>query len=118
MSYCRWSSDDFRCDLYVYGSGDDVITIHVASGRHVPVEPLPPLEYGTDNMDIDAWIKRSVIVSDIIRRSETKPIGLPCDGESYDLPYLEAAAKVRELIAMGYQCDPKVADALESDAPP
>lgn len=32
MSYCRWSSMDFKCDLYIY-EAEDGIAIHVASNR-------------------------------------------------------------------------------------
>ena len=39
MSYCRWSSDNFTCDLYIYESVYDCWTIHVAQSRHVG--PLP-----------------------------------------------------------------------------
>ena len=38
MSYCRWSSDDFRCDLYIYESAAGFV-IHVAANR---VEWDPP----------------------------------------------------------------------------
>ena len=34
MSWVRWSSDDFRSDVYVYES-DEGVTIHVAANRHV-----------------------------------------------------------------------------------
>lgn len=33
MSVCRWSSDDFRCDLYVY-SAEEGYACHVATMRH------------------------------------------------------------------------------------
>lgn len=38
MSYCRWSTDDYRCDLYVYEGGDGW-HCHVAGGRR-DWEPL------------------------------------------------------------------------------
>ena len=31
MSYCRWSTDDFACDLYCYESAAEYVT-HVKSG--------------------------------------------------------------------------------------
>lgn len=42
MSYCRFSSDDFRSDLYVYASADDLFVIHVAGSRWAQI---PPPEY-------------------------------------------------------------------------
>ena len=32
MSYCRWSSDDFQCDIYCYCGGDYIIHI-TADGK-------------------------------------------------------------------------------------
>ena len=113
MSYSRWSSNDFQCDLYVYAHCDGGVAIHVAGNRVVYAEPLPPPVPFDGSA---AWFARHQAVSAIIDRSERKPIGLPCDGEDYYLPFAEAASKVRELIAMGYHCDPSVADDIEADA--
>ena len=58
-------------------------------------------------------------MSALINGAATAPIGLPCDDETYSgLTEAEAAAKVRELIAMGYRCDPSVADEIESEVGP
>ena len=35
MSYCRWSSDDFQCDVYVYESVAGGFVTHVAANRVV-----------------------------------------------------------------------------------
>lgn len=42
MSYCRWSTDDFLCDLYIYEHYEGFWAIHVASIRRVYHKPLPP----------------------------------------------------------------------------
>lgn len=39
MSYCRWSCDDFECDLYCYSDVSGGWTIHVAANRHVGKAP-------------------------------------------------------------------------------
>ena len=39
MSYCRFSTDDFRCDFYAY-EADDGYHLHVAGSR-VVWDPLP-----------------------------------------------------------------------------
>jgi hypothetical protein len=116
VSYCRWSSDDFQCDLYVYGASDG-ITIYVAGQRHaIPADKLPP---PVDDNDEDAWVKRHMAVMELVRVAPLEPIGLPFDGEAYyGLTELDAAAKIRELIAVGYRCDPSVADELESEGRP
>jgi len=33
MSYCRWSSMDWECDLYIYDSVGDFVSINVAMRR-------------------------------------------------------------------------------------
>lgn len=36
MSYCRWSSDNWKCDLYCYEDANGYIT-HVADNRIVKI---------------------------------------------------------------------------------
>ena len=42
MSYCRWSTDDYQCDLYCYEDGDGYVT-HVANLR--VLGEIPPLDW-------------------------------------------------------------------------
>lgn len=50
MSYCRWSSMSFKCDLYCYSHCDGTYTTHVATNKvYTPIFPSPPwvlLTYG------------------------------------------------------------------------
>jgi len=124
VSYCRWSSDDFQCDLYVYEDVRGGVTIHVARSRYVFTKPLPPpIDPPAENRTgaqlaiwIKATIERHVIVTAMLRQARLEPLGLPNDGESFHgLSYRDAADKVRDLIQMGYKCDPTVADILERD---
>ncbi len=45
MSYCRWSSDDWQCDVYVYEDASGGWTCHVANRRHV-FDDTYPGEFG------------------------------------------------------------------------
>jgi hypothetical protein len=79
MSYCRFSSDDFRCDLYVYEAGEGFV-VHVANTRvlgDVPPSPditaVPAQEFADA---VNAQIK-------FLGMAKRQPIGLPCDGEIY-----------------------------------
>ncbi len=47
MSYCRWSSDAFQCDLYVYDHYLGGLSINVATRRRKPIDPInnPPPDY-------------------------------------------------------------------------
>lgn len=76
MSYCRWSTDDFQCDLYVYES-DRGFEVLVADLKRVYSEPLPPpIDLMPDTAD--AWFARRAAVKAIPH--EMVPIGLPSDG--------------------------------------
>ena len=111
MSYCRWSSDDFQSDVYVYESDTGFIT-HVAGLRAVPVEPMPPdvvfpikgsIPDAEREAAIMAWVERQRIVGEIHGRAPLVPIGLPHDGETFSDPTRRAVIRrLRALRALGY----------------
>lgn len=115
MSYCRWSTDDFQCDLYIYEDVYGGWTIHVAGNRVVYTEPLPePIELTDSNFD-DWWARRK-IVDEMVSRAEREPIGLPHDGARFNEPTAaDAADRVRELRALGYKCPDDVEQALREE---
>lgn len=120
MSYCRFSSDDFTSDLYVYEGGEGVV-IHVASRRYGPeyVEALPaPVALDPDDgVAWEAWVSRRAEVSALGLRHELHPIGLPHDGgDLYGLHHDEAAEIVDYLEALGYRVPAGVAALLREDA--
>lgn len=92
MSYCRWSTDDFQCDLYCYQSTDGVET-HIAGNRlHWKIE-LPPqvdLEFfkngkikrGSLKRHFHRWGKIMRLMEDK-SNYERKSIGLAYDGQSF-----------------------------------
>jgi hypothetical protein len=115
MSYCRLSSDDYQCDVYVYDADNGIATF-VAARKHVFAEPLPepvPIE------DVDAWLERYVAVQKIVDGAELVPIGLPYDGEFRDgqTPD-EAAAWLEELRDTGYRVPQYAIDGLREEAEP
>ena len=65
MAYCRWSSDNGYCDLYVYEDVSGGWTSHVASRRRPPGAPKDPFTAYTEGgmeaylMAYDAWQKWS-----------------------------------------------------------
>ena len=99
MSYCRWSTDDFQCDLYCYESGEGFIT-HVAGLR---VRYKTPLPEPVDEFDFNVSWKRHETVMEMLDDAEREPIGLPYDGKKFydpDLPsFLE---RVKMLQEVGY----------------
>jgi hypothetical protein len=113
MSYCRWSSDCYQSDVYVYESNEGFM-IHVASRKYVsdikrPSYPGPGIENLSKYLAIDCpkWLKSSHL----------EPIGLPLDGKSFCLETAaEAAAKLEELRAMGYIVPQYAIDCLRQES--
>lgn len=44
MSYCRFSSDNFRSDVYVYFSVENMFVCHIASRKISNIEECPQVE--------------------------------------------------------------------------
>ena len=106
MSYCRWSTDDFQCDLYIYECVTDHWVIHVAARKVICKEQLPEpvkLDPGSTESWWE-WFERRKKVDEIRKRSELAAIGLPYDGQTIavDSPG-ECADAVEMLLALGYR---------------
>lgn len=121
MSYCRLSSDDFQCDVYVYAARWGWQT-HVAARRPVYTEPLPPqVELpGKDDPGweaaIEAWVKRHAEVMAAVDEAQHAEIGLPHDGASFvdDTPG-ECADRLESLRAIGYNVPQYAIDRLRRE---
>lgn len=102
MSYCRWSSDNFECDLYCYQSDSGWIT-HVASHRHagdIPKVDWQLLQDGKGD-EFNAANKKQ---ESFLESAELIPIGLPHDGETFcDDTLNDFLATVTMLKDAGYQ---------------
>lgn len=113
MSYCRWSSDNFECDVYVYEHVDGGWTTHVAGNRHVgdcPKVDLVSLMAGYQDADEAEKHRRAVLMAEqqkaqheFLSACERRPIGLSRDGETFSSPTPGACADLLEdLMAEGY----------------
>jgi hypothetical protein len=112
MSYCRFSTDDFQCDVYCYESFMGGFAIHVAGNRVIPCEPLPPPIALTKD-GIPEYLERSEIVREILDRSPRTAIGLQHDGEEFMEPDAGAAAeRLKYLRDLGYNVPQFAIDAL------
>lgn len=107
MSYCRFSSDDFRCDVYVYEDAYGGWVTHVAGRRHVIDEDAlpPPVEWIPGDEDsVHRWFERYRQVSKLIDGAELVDIGLPHDGASFNDPTPGACAdRLEQLRELGYR---------------
>lgn len=116
MSYCRWSSDNWRCDIYCYASVGDFYAIHVAGNR--VAEPIPE-EPSWDMIPTDPkeFARLHNVVMDYLSTAERHPIGLPHDGETFEEPTAQhAAERLRMLRAVGYRVPDYAIQSLDEDA--
>lgn len=118
MSYCRLSSDDYRCDLYIYQSHRGFET-HVAGRRHVLKEPLPEridLPKGFTDEQFDKWCERYRTVGDMVDAADLVDIDLPHAGESFlDATPGECADRAEHLRSLGYHVPQDAIDALRTE---
>ncbi|MBY0561517.1 hypothetical protein [Hyphomicrobium sp.] len=111
MSYCRWSSADWSCDLYCYEDVAGGWTTHVAVNRIVGDVPKTPdwpdkrLEPGSP--ELMAWAAAMSAAmkaqDDWLDTADRVSIGGPYDGRTFNSPTLEEfKALLLELRAAGY----------------
>jgi len=113
MSYCRWSSDNFRCDLYVYDSVEGGYAIHVASNRTVDDPPEIP-DFGT--VPNDEFVLKHKAQMDWLMSAERRLIGLSRDGRSYYADDLEELlAIITSLRDEGYRVPQYVFDTIREE---
>lgn len=118
MSYCRWSSDNFACDLYCYESADGFVT-HVAGNRIIGDIPKISL-FPTDGEDTKAWAAKFTeemkAQHAFLDTCEREPIGLPFDGQTFTDPTLaEFRARLIGLREAGYHFPDYVIEAVDEE---
>ncbi len=102
MSFCRWSTGDYVCDLYCYESSLGFET-HVGSRRREYKEPLPPCVPFEDE---EAWVRRLLAVRNLEEGQDYRlvKIGLPYDGQSFiDATLKDFISRLEVLRAAGYK---------------
>ena len=141
MSYCRWSSMNWRCDVYVYADCGGGWTTHVAGRRRV-VPPIPDLplmhfpsfggQWSRDARRMDYPTRWHALAAKIVfgfaafwhnrvhmatlHLIPLRPIGLACDGESFNDPSpTDCADRLEQLRAGGYIVPQGAIDALRSE---
>jgi hypothetical protein len=140
MSYARWSSDNFRSDVYVYEDASGGWTTHVASKKLVwppipalPIQWLPDLGGTWDRtarrMQYPSRWRAAVarmlgriwsLSIDLhhwsVRAIPLSPIGWAFDGLSFSDPTPGmCAARLEMLDAMGYRVPARCIEALLED---
>lgn len=111
MSYCRFSSDIRKSDVYVYESDYGWVT-HVAQNRVQTDEALPP-EVMLCQENAEAFFYRMKKVSEILARGKRVGIGLPWDGATFTDPTPKKCAdRLIKLKNLGYHVPQHAVDAL------
>ena len=110
MSYCRWSSDDWKCDLYCYYSVCGNYITHVAGRKHVGVPENPHTP-----MDKEYWLFHEKQMK-FLDTAEVQDIGLPYDGEHFSDPDLTSfLERVNCLKETGYHVSMWVLESIEEE---
>jgi hypothetical protein len=114
MSICRWSSDNWNSDVYIYEDVGGGFTTHVANVRHVG--PVPPVDYGLlEKGEIEAFVAQHNAQMEWLGQAERVKIGGPFDGAMFnDRTVEDLRARVLELAVAGYRVPLSVLDELES----
>lgn len=113
MSYCRWSCDDYKCDVYCYEDCGGFFYVGVADVNYDFKEPLP------DKLSLgdEGWLERHNKVLDMCENADKKPIGLSRDGESFKVKTAaETAEMLESLKAEGYNVPDYAIEALKEEA--
>lgn len=115
MSYCRWSSDNWRCDLYCYEHVDGGWTTHVAARKRVGLDALPNVpDVGT--VDPQTWIAAYQAQMAALEKLEFADITLPHAGETFSDPTLEDfKARLLMLKELGYSFPDYVLEAVDGE---
>ena len=103
MSYCRWSSDNWKCDVYVYEDVNGGWTTHVAGRRRLKLDTLPqsPYDLLTGGSVPENWNEIYRAYHDALGKLPFEDITLPHAGESFnDATPQDCADRLKELRAL------------------
>jgi hypothetical protein len=118
MSYCRWSSDDFKSDVYTYAHVDGSWTTHVAGRRRVGLDTLPENPYSREALNRADWKDLYKAYHAKLQSLEFVDIDLPHVGETFkDASPQECADTLRMLKGLGYHVPDGVIEALDDEEP-
>lgn len=119
MSYCRWSSDNFRCDLYVYNSIDDTYVIHVAAKRRIGDWGESPYEAILRDPDKDIpkdWSNQVKAYHERLNAAPLMEIKLPYAGSTlYEKSPEGLLRRLLELRKLGYCFPDEVLDTVREE---
>jgi hypothetical protein len=124
MSYCRWSSDNWTSDVYVYYNVSNLYCIHVAGMRIEGIENLPrnnelDRKFWADELDEDEMKQYQELYESQMRFIDSCPqvkIGGKYDGDSFYLETIEdLIEKLEDIQSHGYHVPTWLFDDLREE---
>ena len=111
MSYCRWSSDNWRCDLYCYESTSGYWVTCVAYNRII--DYIPEIDWSASSYVINLQMEAQ---HEILCSARREDIGLPYDGEMFqDYNLEDLLDRILWLREVGYRCPDYVIEAIREE---
>lgn len=112
MAYCRWSSDNWKSDVYVYEGANWVV--HVAGSRRLGLDTLPPDPISVlCSNDNSAWLDAYNKHRAMLQALPFEEIKLPHAGTSMEFAEPGRCARfLRELRDLGYHIPNGVIETL------
>lgn len=121
MSYCRWSSYGWKCDVYVYADVSGGWTTHVAGRKRVAPAPCPELDWDSlsrlpKDERIAAMSEWEKAEREWLDKSELVDIGREFDGNTFNDPTpQDCATTLLMLKRVGYWVPDEVISELENE---
>ena len=117
MSYCRWSSMNWTCDLYCYADISAGWTTHVAHRRRIdPVPEVRQEDFIARKISIAEYTqlhRRQMIA---LEQTPFEPLRLPHAGETFkDSTLAEFKGRLLELRQLGYRFPDDVIDQIDAE---
>jgi len=117
VSYCRFSTDDYKCDIYLYEDAMGGWTTHVAGSRYVADTPIPTLPPGWWSLPVEEAMALNTAQMNWIKAARMEPIKLPSAGKSFrDGDLEQVIARLEGLRVEGFNFPDFVLTSLREDA--
>ncbi len=115
MSYCRWSSDDWACELYCYESIGGWVT-HVAAYKRVNVPKIGKMPNHQSPRVFKKWMKKYKAQMVYLETAEMRAIGLPYDGQTFnDADIRTFKERLLYLRGVGYKFPDYVLETIDQE---
>jgi hypothetical protein len=116
VSYCRFSSDNWASDVYVYADVSGGYTTHVAGNRVVGDVPIADFEaLCSKAITAEEFADQHRAQMDFLRDAKREEIGLPHDGATFNLDLKDTIAMLEMLRVEGYHIPQYALDELRAD---